>query len=107
MADISSWLRWVYTYCQISYIRRTQLQKLNVSHLVLQLSLPDLLKPCVKLRMEMQLEQRRQVMLKLHLSDQQFDCLKVRLILEILRYLDSNAYMYGGSRHDWLRNWII
>ena len=39
------------------------------------LSLPNPLKPCVKLRMKTWLEQRRQAMLQLHLSDQQFDCL--------------------------------
>ena len=38
-------------------------------------------------------------MLKLHLSDQQFYCLKVRLLLDILRYLDSDAYMYGDLDH--------
>ena len=32
----------------------------------------NLLKPCVKLRKKMQLEQRQQAMLQLHLSYQQF-----------------------------------
>ena len=40
-----------------------------------QLSLSNLLKPGVKSRMKMQLEQRRQAMLQLHLSDQQIYCL--------------------------------
>ena len=34
-----------WNYCQTSNIRRTKSQNLNVSHLVLQLSLPNLLKP--------------------------------------------------------------
>ena len=50
-------------------------QNLNVSRLVLQLSLPNLLKPGYNWKMKMSLEQRRQVMLQLHLSDQQFYCL--------------------------------
>ena len=45
-------------------------QNLNVSRLLL--SLPNPLKPGVKSIMEMQLEQRRQAMLQLHLSDQKF-----------------------------------
>ena len=53
-------------------ISRTKAQNLNVSHLVLQLCLPNPLKPGVKLRMKMALEQRRQAMLQLHLSYQQF-----------------------------------
>ena len=55
---------------QISNISCTKYQNLNVSHIVLQLSLPKLLKPCVKSGMEMKLEQRRQVLPQLHLSDQ-------------------------------------
>ena len=45
------------------------------SRLVLQLSLPNQLKPGVKSRMKMYLEQRRQAMLQLHLSDQHMYCL--------------------------------
>ena len=41
------------TYRKISNISRTNFQNLNVSHLVLQLSLPNPLKPGVKLRLEM------------------------------------------------------
>ena len=41
------------TYRQISNISRTKSQNLTVSCLVLQLSLPNLLKPCVKLKMKM------------------------------------------------------
>ena len=43
----------LYIYFQISNIRRSKSQNLNVSRLVLHLSLPNLLKPCVKLRMKM------------------------------------------------------
>ena len=60
-------------YRQISNIRRTKSQNINVSRLVLQLSLPSLLKPRIKFRMKMSLEQRQQAMLQLHLIDQQFD----------------------------------
>ena len=51
---------WVYgdegykeTYRKTSIISRTKSQNFNVSHLVLQLSLPNPLKPNVKLRMKM------------------------------------------------------
>ena len=40
-------------YCQISNISYTKSQSLNASRLVLQLSLPNLLEPCTKLRMKM------------------------------------------------------
>ena len=65
---------------QISNIRCTKSHNFNVSPLVLQLSLRNLLKPGVKSRMKMWLEQRRQVMLQLHLSDQQFNC-RLRCVL--------------------------
>ena len=64
-----------HNYRQISNISHTQFQILNVSCLVSQLSLPNSLKPDVKPRIKMQLEQRRQAMLQLHLSDQHFYCL--------------------------------
>ena len=41
------------TYRQFSNIRRTQSQNIYVSRVVLQLSLPNPLKPDVKLRMKM------------------------------------------------------
>ena len=41
------------TYHKTSSISRTESQNLNVSHIVLQLSLPNPLKPNVKLRMKM------------------------------------------------------
>ena len=40
-------------YCQTSNIRHNKSQNLNVSHLVLQLSLPNPLQPSVQLRMKM------------------------------------------------------
>ena len=65
---------WPETYRQTSSKSRTKYSNLNVSCFVLQLPLPSLLKPGIKSRMEMWLEQRRQTMLQ-HLSDQQFYCL--------------------------------
>ena len=62
-------------YRKIANIRRTESQNLTVSRLVLQLYLPNPMKPGVKSRMKMYLEQRRQAMLQLHLSDWQFYCL--------------------------------
>ena len=58
----------------VSNIRRAKSQNLNVSRLVLQLYLPNSLKPDVKLRAVTKIwfEQRRQVMFQLHLSDKQF-----------------------------------
>ena len=66
---------YVYVYRQVSDIRRTKSQHLTNSRTVLRLSLPNPLKPDVKSRMKMQLEQRRQAMLQLHLSDRQIYCL--------------------------------
>ena len=57
---------------KISNIRRTKYQSLNDSRLMLQLPLPNPLKPGVMSRMKVLLEQRRQAMLQLHLSDHQF-----------------------------------
>ena len=62
------------TYRKVFNIRRTKSLNWNDSHLVLKLSLPNPLKPCVKSRMKMKLEQRRQAMLQLHLSDRQINC---------------------------------
>ena len=59
-------------YRQTSNISRTKSQNVNVSCVVLQLSLPSPLKPGAKSRMKMLLEHRRQAMLQLHLIDQQF-----------------------------------
>ena len=52
------------SYHKISNISETKSQNLSVSRLGLQLSLHDALKPSVKWRMKMYLEQRRQAMLK-------------------------------------------
>ena len=67
---MKAWL--VIKYRKISNTRRTKSQNLNVSRVGLQLSLRNtcILKPSVKWRMKMQLEQRRQAMLQLNLSDQ-------------------------------------
>ena len=62
-------------YRKTSSISRTKFQNLNVSCILLQLSSRHPLKPGVKSRMKMSLEQRRQAMLQLHLSYQQFYCL--------------------------------
>ena len=48
------------TYRKLSYISRIKSQNLNDSGLVLQLTLPNPLKPDVTSRMKIQLEQRRQ-----------------------------------------------
>ena len=63
------------TYRHVSNIRRIKSQHLKDSRTVLQLSLPNPLKPDVKSRMEMKLEQRGQAMLQLHLSHRQLCCL--------------------------------
>ena len=63
------------TYRQVSNIRRTKSQHFKDSRIVLRLSLTNPLKPDVKSRMKMQLEQRRQAMLQLHLNNRQFYCL--------------------------------
>ena len=64
-----------WSYRKTSSISRTKFQSLNVSCVLLQLSLLNPLKPGVQLRMKMWLEQRRQAMLQIHLSYQQFNCL--------------------------------
>ena len=61
----------VRNYPKISNIKRTKSQNLNDSSLLLQLSFPNPLKPSVETSMKMWLEQHRQAMLQLHLSDQQ------------------------------------
>ena len=62
-------------YRKTSSRSRTKFQNLNVSCIPMQLSSLNSLKPGVKLIMKMLLEQRRQAMLQLHLSYQQFYCL--------------------------------
>ena len=73
------------TQCrQTADICRTKSQNLNVSRLVLRLTLPNPLNPGVKSRMKMYLEQRQQATLRLHLTDQQIYCL---LTCEFIRGL--------------------
>ena len=48
---------------------------LDVYRLIVQLSSPNPMKLCTKSWMKMYLEQRRQAILQLHLSDRQFYCL--------------------------------
>ena len=71
---------WVWVWACLGYrkifnISGTESPNLNVSCLVLQLSWPNPMKPGVKSRMKMLLEQPRQAMLQLHPSDRQFYCL--------------------------------
>ena len=74
-------------YRKISYLRRTKFQNLNASRLGLQLSLCNILTPGVMPIMKMWLEQHRQAMLQLHLSDQQLYCqLGCALYKRFLRY---------------------
>ena len=54
---------WYWNYRKFANIRLTQSQNINVSCLVLQLSLPNPLKSGVELRMKMQLDQHQQAML--------------------------------------------
>ena len=61
------WLH--FKYRQLSNIRRAKSENLNVSRLVLQLSLSSPLKLGVKSRIKMQLEQRRQAMVKTYIRD--------------------------------------
>ena len=70
-----SWLEYMHRHRQTFNISSIKSRNLNVSRLVFQSSLLNSLKPDVKSRMEMQLEQRRQAMFQLHLSDRQFYCL--------------------------------
>ena len=74
------WVMPYVTYRQVFNIRRTKSQHLKDSRTVLRLSLPNPLKPDVKSRTKMQLEQRRQAMLQLYLSDRQFYC-QLRCVL--------------------------
>ena len=72
--DVTTWKCFPH-YRKTSSISRTKSQNLNVSNLVVQLALLNQLKPGIKSRMKMQLGQRRQAMLQLHLSCRQFHCL--------------------------------
>ena len=74
-----------YQDCRQTFdIRRTKCQNLNVSRLVLELSLRNPLKPCAKSGMKMCLEQ--QALIELHLGYQQLLIpIEGRLKLELLR----------------------
>ena len=98
-------------YRQVSNIRRTKSQHLKDSRTVLRLSLPNPLKADVKSRMKMWSEQGRQAMLQLHPSDRQIVLpTKVRLVLEILRYVFTTSHI---NLHLWKMpysfsfNWIM
>ena len=78
-----------YTYLQTSNIRHNKYKNLKVSRLVLQLSLPNPLKPGVRSRMGVFLEQRRQVLLQQHLSDPHFCCL---LTFDLYYRFDDISY---------------
>ena len=65
-------------------------QNLNVSHLALQLYLPNPMKLGVKSRMKMLLEQRWHAMLQLYLSDQQAYC---RLMCTYIRSLTVLSHL--------------
>ena len=67
-------------YRKVSNIRRTKFQNFSDSRPTLPLSSHNLLKPCIKSIMKMYLEQCRQAMLQLHLSDRQFNC-QLRCVL--------------------------
>ena len=92
-----------YVYRKISNISRPQSQNVNVSRLVLQLSLPNSLRPGVELKINMLLEQRRQAMLQLHLRDQQFDKL---LRCVFYQRFDGNNFLLFLTlmRHTYLKS---
>ena len=78
MEDLNGIVRMFYVIIYIyiiSNIRRTKSSNLIVPRLVLQLSLPNTMKPGVRSRIEMWLEHRLSALLQLHLSDRQFYCL--------------------------------
>ena len=76
MHTVKAWKGSVLTHLEINYhqtsnISGTKSQDLNVSRLALQLFLRNLLRPSVKSRMKITLEQSRQAMLQLHMSVKQ------------------------------------
>ena len=75
-------------YRYTSNIKHTKSQKLNVYRLVLQLSLPNPLKPGVKSRLNMKLEQRWHAMLQLNL-----------VINKLLRFAESEWWVFQRTRH--------
>ena len=99
-------------YPEVSNISYTKCQNLYVSHFVLQLSLPNPMKPGVKSRMKMYLEQPRQAVLQLHLSDQQsHNQLRCNLYQRFYgsSRLDPDLVGQRGCRHDslqCLQHWL-
>ena len=88
----------IFTYRQVSYISRTKSQHFEDSRTAMRLPLSNNpLKPDVQSGMKMQLEQRRQAMLRLHLSDRQFYCL-LRCDLYWRFYGKSNASIPATGR---------
>ena len=91
------------TFRQISNIRRMKSINLNVSRLVLQLSLTNLLKPGVKPILKMLLEQRRSAPVGAGPNKSEWSTIslptKVRIILEIILHVCirciTMAYLYG------------
>ena len=99
------WYMALWSYWKSSNISHTKSQQLNVSRLVLQFSLPNPLKPGVKLRMKMYLEQCWQMILHLHLSDQQFYCL---LILDVWLYINYFLTLFrDASLEPMMSSWMI
>ena len=86
------------TLVSAAMVGHTKSQNLNVSRLVLQLSLRNLLKPGVQSRMKMYLEQRLQAMLQLYLSDQQFYYILrcVSCIRDLMVVLSEYPLLQGG-----------
>ena len=82
------------TYRQTADISVTESQNLNVSRPVLQLYLHNPLNPRIKTRMKIQMEQFRQALLQLNLSDQQFYCLSCDLYY---RFDDSSQVIWSAD----------
>ena len=91
------------TYCQTSNKSHTKSQNLNVPRRVLQLSLRNLLKPGVKSKMKMQLGQRQQEMLQLHLSDQQYYCLLSGVLHQRFEGISQTLSILENIKVTWLR----
>ena len=81
---------------QTPSISRTNYQHLNVSHFVLQ---SNPMQPGVKSKMKMPLEQRRQAMIQLHLSDQQVNSPLRRIMLEVWQYSNCPTIYIVDFRH--------
>ena len=73
MGVLISFCKYEYILLLVLWYKTLQIPKVKVSRLVLQFSLSNLLKPGIKSKMKMYLEQSRKAMLQLHLSDQQLN----------------------------------